>query len=97
MFRTYPPAAARRPRRIALALVAGVLAVVPAVAQDQQQPAGQQPPATQQPGTQPPGTQQPAQQAQPATPARVFASDAGMVLNFLSSWFLVFKAPARQP
>jgi putative flippase GtrA len=22
---------------------------------------------------------------------------AGMVLNFLSSWFLVFKAPARQP
>jgi hypothetical protein len=54
---------------IAAGLVLGVLAAGAARAQDPQQ---QTPPA-----------QQPAQQAQAAPAARVFASDAGMVLNFI--------------
>jgi pyruvate/2-oxoglutarate dehydrogenase complex dihydrolipoamide acyltransferase (E2) component len=60
----------------ALALVAAVLSAMPVQAQTPpaQQPAAQQPPAQ----------QPPAQAAQPAAPAaRVFASDAGMVLNFV--------------
>ena len=70
------PAGGCRFGLIALGLVATLL-MDPVRAQ---QPAGQQPPA------QPPATQQPAQpgqQAQAAPTKRVFASDAGMVLNFI--------------
>jgi len=70
MFRTPTPAAGGRPGRrrwIALGLVVGALATSTAHAQTQT----------------PPAQQQPAQQAQAAPTARVFASDAGMVLNFI--------------
>ena len=69
MFRTPTPAAGGRPGWIAFGLVVGALATSTAYAQT---------PPTQQP---PPA--QPAQQAQAAPAARVFASDAGMVLNFI--------------
>ena len=65
------PAGAGRLGWIALGLVIGTMS--PAYAQ---QPAAQ-PPAGQQ------SSGQPAQQAQQAPTARVFASDAGMVLNFI--------------
>jgi pyruvate/2-oxoglutarate dehydrogenase complex dihydrolipoamide acyltransferase (E2) component len=73
MFRTPTPAADGRPGWIALGLVVGALATSTAYAQTQ----------TQTPPTQQPPPAQPAQQAQPAPAARVFASDAGMVLNFI--------------
>ena len=76
MFGTTTPAAVGRTAWIALGLVVGALAVSDAYAQSQTQT--QTPPPQQQP---PPA--QPAQQAQPAPAARVFASDAGMVLNFI--------------
>src|SRR5437588_5925980 len=60
-------------RRIALGLVAGVLSATSVFAQ--------QPPAQQPPAQQPPA--QPAQQAAAAPTKRVFASDVGMVLNFI--------------
>jgi pyruvate/2-oxoglutarate dehydrogenase complex dihydrolipoamide acyltransferase (E2) component len=71
MFRTPTPAAGGRPGWIALGLVVGALATSTAYAQTQTPPTQQPPPA------------QPAQQAQTAPAARVFASDAGMVLNFI--------------
>jgi pyruvate/2-oxoglutarate dehydrogenase complex dihydrolipoamide acyltransferase (E2) component len=67
------PAGAGRLGWMALGLVVGTLSTASA-----QQPAAQ-PPATQPPS----GQQQPAGQAQAAPTARVFASDAGMVLNFI--------------
>jgi hypothetical protein len=73
MFRTPTPAAGGRPGWIALGLVVGALATSTAYAQTQ----------TQTPPTQQPPPSQPAQQAQAAPTARVFASDAGMVLNFI--------------
>jgi len=75
MFRTPTPAAVGRPawrRWIALGLSVGALATLPAYADAQTPPTQQTPPP-----------QQPAQQAQQAPTARVFASDAGMVLNFI--------------
>ncbi len=69
MFRMFVPADERRAGRLALAIVGGVLAAGPLYAQA---PAGQAP-----------AGQAPAGQAQAAAPARVFASDAGMVLNFI--------------
>jgi hypothetical protein len=75
MFRTPTPAAGGRPGWIALGLVVGALAASTAHAQQQTPP---QTPPTQQP---PPA--QPAQQAQAAPTTRAFASDAGMVLNFI--------------
>ena len=77
------PAGERRLEWIAVGLVVATLSATPARAQ--QPPAGQAP-AGQPPGGQPPTTQQPAQpgqQAQAAPSKRVFASDAGMVLNFI--------------
>ena len=72
MFGT-PTSAAGRPGWIALGLVVAVLATSTAYAQSQTQtPPAQQPPPA-----------QPAQQAQAAPTTRVFASDAGMVLNFI--------------
>ena len=76
MFRTPTPVAGGRPGWIALGVVVGALATSTAYAQSQTQT--QTPPPTQQP---PPA--QPAQQAQAAPAARVFASDAGLVLNFI--------------
>jgi hypothetical protein len=73
MFRTPTPAAGGRPGWIALGLVVGALATSTAYAQTQ----------TQTPPTQQPPPAQPAQQAQTPPAARVFASDAGMVLNFI--------------
>jgi hypothetical protein len=67
MFETYVPAGGRRSGWMALVLMAGVLVAAPVHAQAPAQPA-QQPPA---------------QQAQAAPAPRVFASDAGMVLNFI--------------
>ncbi len=70
MFRTVGVSAVGgRPGWIALGLVMGLLSAAAARAQDPQQ---QTPPA-----------QQPAQQAQAQQNKRVFASDAGMVLNFI--------------
>jgi hypothetical protein len=74
MFGTPTPAAGGRTAWIALGLVVGALAASDAYAQTQTQT----PPTQQQP---PPA--QPAQQAQQAPATRVFASDAGMVLNFI--------------
>ena len=71
MRRIVVPAVVGRSAWIALGLVVGTLST--AAVRAQQTPA-QQPPA--QPG-------QPAQQAQAAPTTRVFASDAGMVLNFI--------------
>ncbi len=68
MLRIAPPAVGGRPGWIALGLVVGALSTTVAQAQ---QPSAQQPPA------------QPAQQAQPAVNARTFATDAGMILNFI--------------
>jgi hypothetical protein len=64
------PATGSRPGWIAIGLVAGALSATTLQAQQsaQQAPAGQQAPA---------------QQAQSAPAPRVFASDAGMVLNFI--------------
>jgi hypothetical protein len=73
MFRTPTPAAGGRPGWIALGLVVGALTASTAHAQSQ----------TQTPPTQQPPPAQPAQQAQPAPATRVFASDAGLVLNFV--------------
>jgi pyruvate/2-oxoglutarate dehydrogenase complex dihydrolipoamide acyltransferase (E2) component len=73
MFRTPTPAAGGRPGWIALGLVVGALATSTAYAQTQ----------TQTPPTQQPPPAQPAQQAQTPPAARVFASDAGLVLNFI--------------
>jgi len=70
MFRIAVPAAVGRSGWMTLGLVVGALSTTVLLAQ---QPAGQQPPA------------QPAQQAQAAPTARVFASDAGMVLNFIKA------------
>jgi hypothetical protein len=67
------PAVGGRAGWIALGLVVGTLSTAAVRAQ--------QPPAQQPPPQQPPG--QPAQQAQAAPTTRVFASDAGMVLNFI--------------
>jgi pyruvate/2-oxoglutarate dehydrogenase complex dihydrolipoamide acyltransferase (E2) component len=67
------PAIGGRAGWIALGLVVGTLSTAAVRAQ--------QPPAQQPPPQQPPG--QPAGQAQAAPTARVFASDAGMVLNFI--------------
>ena len=69
MFGNAAPVTSGWLRRTACGLVMGALSATVALAQD---PAAQQPPQ-----------QQPAQQAQQAAPARVFASDAGMVLNFI--------------
>ena len=81
MFRTHVPVNGRRPGRIVLALVAGVLAAAPAWSQTT--PAA--PAGGAQPGQQPAGAAQPAQPAaQAAAAPRVFASDAGMVLNFIA-------------
>ena len=80
MFRfSITPVPGGRPGWIALGLVMGVLS---ATALHAQQPPGQQPPA-QQPPAQTPPAQQPAQQAQAVPATRVFAADAGMVLNFI--------------
>jgi pyruvate/2-oxoglutarate dehydrogenase complex dihydrolipoamide acyltransferase (E2) component len=67
------PAVGGRAGWIALGLVVGTLSTAAVRAQ--------QPPAQQPPPQQPPG--QPAQQAQAAPTTRVFASDAGMVLNVI--------------
>jgi hypothetical protein len=67
----FVPAGERRAGRLAVATIGSVLAVSPLYAQA---PAGQAPAG--QPA-------QPAQQAQAAPTTRVFASDAGMVLNFI--------------
>lgn len=66
------PATGSRPGLMAFGVLAVTLSASSARAQ---QPAAGQPPA--------PGQGQPAQQGQAAPPARVFASDAGMVLNFI--------------
>ena len=72
MFRTPTPAAGGRPGWIALGLVVGALtAHAQSQTQTQTPPAQQPPPAP------------PAQQAQAAPTTRVFASDAGLVLNFI--------------
>jgi hypothetical protein len=68
-------------------IVFGLIVALSTVSSAQQPPAGQ-PPASQPPASQPPPTTQPpsgqpAQQAQQAPTKRVFASDAGMVLNFI--------------
>ena len=76
MIRTTTPAAGGRPGWIALGLVLGALAASTAHAQSQTQTQTQTPPTQQPPA-------QPAQQAQAAPTARVFAADAGMVLNFI--------------
>lgn len=68
MFGMFVPANERRAGRLAVATIGSVLAVSPLYAQA---PAGQA------------AAGQPAQQAQAAPAARVFASDAGMVLNFI--------------
>src|SRR5690242_4476833 len=73
MIRTPTPAAGGRPRWIVLGLVLGALATSASQAHTQ----------TQTPPTQQPPPAQPAQQAQAAPSTRVFASDAGMVLNFI--------------
>ena len=73
MFGTPTSAAGGRPAWIALGLVVGALATSTAYAQSQ----------TQTPPTQQPPPAQPAQQAQTAPQTRVFASDAGLVLNFI--------------
>jgi hypothetical protein len=69
MLRMAAPAVGRRAGWIASGLIVGILSGTVVRAQ---QPPAQQPPA-----------QQPAQQAQQAPTTRVFASDAGMVLNFI--------------
>ena len=71
MFRIAAPAPGGRSGWMTLGLVVGALSTTAVLAQ---QPAGQQPPA-----------QQPAQQAQAAPTARVFASDGGLVLNFIKA------------
>ena|SRR5438067_3237892 len=76
MIRIPTPAAGGRAGWIAVGLVLGALATSTARAQSQQTQT-QTPPPTQQPPA------QPAQQAQAAPTARVFAADAGMVLNFI--------------
>jgi hypothetical protein len=67
-------------------IVFGLIVSLSTASSAQQPPAGQ-PPAGQPPAGQPPTTQQPsgqpAQQAQQAPTKRVFANDAGMVLNFI--------------
>jgi len=72
MFRTpVTPAARGRLGWIAVGLLVGVFSAGTLQAQTSDQPpAGQQ-------------SAEPAQQGQAAAPARVFASDAGMVLNFI--------------
>src|SRR5436190_5071112 len=73
MFGTPTSAAGGRPGWIAFGLVVGALATSTAYVQSQTQtPPPQQPPPA-----------QPAQQAQAAPTTRMFASDAGMVLNFI--------------
>ncbi len=72
MLRTVVPVMGGRAGWIASGLLAGVLLAGPVAAQDAAQQA-----------TPAQGGAQPAQQAQNAAPARVFASDAGMVLNFI--------------
>ncbi len=82
MRRTSVSVTGGRPGWIALAVVAGVLsasAVFAQAAPAQQAPAQPSTPAQQG------GAAQPAQQAQAAPNARVFASDAGMVLNFIKA------------
>jgi hypothetical protein len=75
MFRVDAPAAGRRAGKIVLVMMAGMLSAGTGYAQNA--PAAGQPPAQGQPAQ-----GQPAQgQAAPA--ARVFASDGGMVLNFI--------------
>jgi len=72
------PAARGRRGWIGFGVMVGLLSASSLSAQT---PAGQQPQT--QPQTQQQTAQQPAQQAQNAPAARVFASDAGMVLNFI--------------
>src|SRR5207253_11049810 len=80
MLRTPTPAAGGRPGWIVLGLLVEALATSTASAQSQ--PQTQTPPAQQPPAQQPPPAQ-PAPQTQAAPAVRVFASDAGMVLNFI--------------
>lgn len=72
-------------RWIVAGLLAGLLSGASAYAQTPagQTPPAQTPPAQTPPAQTPPAQGQPAQQAQAAPTARVFASDAGMVLNFI--------------
>src|SRR5439155_25944477 len=71
-----------RPGWIALGVMVGMLMAAMAQAQTPppQTPPAQQPPAT---TTQPPATTTPAQQATTPAPQRLFAADAGLVLNFI--------------
>ncbi|PYR61692.1 MAG: hypothetical protein DMF91_09075 [Acidobacteria bacterium] len=71
-----------RPGWIALGVMVGMLMAAMAQAQTPptQTPPAQQPPAT---TTQPPATTTPAQQATTPPPQRLFAADAGLVLNFI--------------
>jgi pyruvate/2-oxoglutarate dehydrogenase complex dihydrolipoamide acyltransferase (E2) component len=73
MFGVDASAAGRRPGMIALGLIAGVFSASAAFAQAA--PAAGQPAA--------PAAGQPAAQAAAAPTTRLFASDAGMVLNFI--------------
>src|SRR5688500_2357608 len=80
MFGVDVSAPGRRPGMIALGLIAGMLSATAVYAQAapaQGQPAQGQPAAGQ------PATGRPAQQAQAAPTTRLFASDGGMVLNFI--------------
>jgi pyruvate/2-oxoglutarate dehydrogenase complex dihydrolipoamide acyltransferase (E2) component len=81
MFGVDASAAGRRPGMIALGLIAAVLSATTAHAQAAPAPAAGQTPAAGQP---PAGGQTPAAGQAPAAPTtRLFASDAGMVLNFI--------------
>jgi hypothetical protein len=71
MFRIAAPAPVGRSGWMALGILVGALSTTALVAQ---QPPAQQPPA-----------QQPAQQAQAAPTKREFASDGGLVLNFIKA------------
>lgn len=77
MFRKAAPVGISRLGWIVLGLIVSL-----STASSAQQPPAGQPPAGQPATTQPPSGQ-PAQQAQQAPTKRVFANDAGMVLNFI--------------
>ncbi len=79
MFRFPTSALIRRPGWIALALIAGVMS--PSLGYAQQPATTAQAPAA--PAAQAPAAQAPAQPAAALPTKRVFASDAGMVLNFI--------------
>ena len=75
-------------RSIVLGVVVGAMAAGTLHAQTPTAPPSQPPPAQPASPQQPPATPQPgqpAQQAQAAPTARMFASDAGMVLNFIKA------------